>query len=340
MEKKFNHPIVICMTPVVNEGWVLERFISATSLWADVIIIGDQNSQDNTREITAKYDKVILIDNPHKDYNEVGMREILYEAARKVHAPKKVLISLDADEILSANFHSSAEWSSILDLPVGSIIRMPIHNLNPDMQTYTPLFILYCGFVDDGTAKLTGDIMHSIRTPWPSAPETLIYQTSCLIVLHYAHVNIERVRAKYRWYSAYEKISRGNEGISSLRFYRKYYADLKNFPIKPEWFNYYNQNGIDITSIHFQYDYSHDYRVLEYLDEYGAQFFRKCDLWDQHWVAFAKGKKENPERFADPRTWLDRMALRYAMATLNKYPKRSKWLFQRFVDAIFKILGY
>ena len=35
---------IICLTPVKNEGWILERFLKCTSLWADYIIIADQSS--------------------------------------------------------------------------------------------------------------------------------------------------------------------------------------------------------------------------------------------------------------------------------------------------------
>ena len=39
---------VICMTPVKNEEWIMERFLAAASLWADCIIVADQHSQDRT----------------------------------------------------------------------------------------------------------------------------------------------------------------------------------------------------------------------------------------------------------------------------------------------------
>ncbi len=44
-------PVLICLTPIRNEAWILERFLQCASLWADYIIIGDQNSDDGSREI-------------------------------------------------------------------------------------------------------------------------------------------------------------------------------------------------------------------------------------------------------------------------------------------------
>ena len=43
-------PKLIVITPVKNESWILEKFLTFTSLWADYIIIADQNSTDNSIE--------------------------------------------------------------------------------------------------------------------------------------------------------------------------------------------------------------------------------------------------------------------------------------------------
>jgi glycosyltransferase involved in cell wall biosynthesis len=47
-------PTIICLTPVKNEAWLLDRFLQATSLWADFIIIADQMSTDGSQEIAKK----------------------------------------------------------------------------------------------------------------------------------------------------------------------------------------------------------------------------------------------------------------------------------------------
>lgn len=41
-----NRPQIIVVTPIKNEDWILDRFLSTTSLWADNIIIADQCSTD------------------------------------------------------------------------------------------------------------------------------------------------------------------------------------------------------------------------------------------------------------------------------------------------------
>ena len=63
-------PLLICLTPVYNEAWILPAFLKATSLWADYIIIADQMSTDGSRDIYKDYDKVIMVDNPRKEMHQ------------------------------------------------------------------------------------------------------------------------------------------------------------------------------------------------------------------------------------------------------------------------------
>ena len=68
-------PKIICLTPVLNEAWILDRFLKCASLWADHIIIADQGSTDGSVEIAKRYEKVIFIDNKTDgDFNEMKMR--------------------------------------------------------------------------------------------------------------------------------------------------------------------------------------------------------------------------------------------------------------------------
>ena len=99
-------PLLICMTPIRNEAWVLHAFLKATSIWADYIIIADQLSTDGSREIALSYPKVILIDNNHPDYNEADRQKMLIDRARQIEGDK-ILFGLDADEIFAANFQET-----------------------------------------------------------------------------------------------------------------------------------------------------------------------------------------------------------------------------------------
>src|SRR5437773_12541499 len=63
--KTVSDPVrVVVVTPVRNEAWILERFLSVTSRFADHIIVADQRSSDDSRAICSRYGKVTVIDNP------------------------------------------------------------------------------------------------------------------------------------------------------------------------------------------------------------------------------------------------------------------------------------
>jgi len=80
-------PTVICLTPIKNESWILDRFIQCASLWADHIIIADQQSTDESRVIAGRYSKVTLIENSSATYSEKERQQLLLEAARKIPGP-------------------------------------------------------------------------------------------------------------------------------------------------------------------------------------------------------------------------------------------------------------
>jgi Glycosyl transferase family 2 len=146
-------PLVICLTPIKDEAWILERFLKCASLWADHIIIADQQSNDESKEIARSFPKVRLIENSSATFNEPERQQLLIGEARKILGPK-IVMALDADEFLTANFLTSPEWETILHAAVGTVIRF--HWL----EVFADTSGLCCfrfpwdppiGLVDDGT---------------------------------------------------------------------------------------------------------------------------------------------------------------------------------------------
>src|SRR5437899_2901721 len=126
-------PALVCVTPVRNEAWILDRFLSCASLWADHIVIADQCSEDGSRDIARSHPKVLLVDNPALAYNEEHRQQLLLEAARQIPG-RRVIIALDADEALSANWMSSPEWKSLLAAGEGTVLRFQWVNICPDLR--------------------------------------------------------------------------------------------------------------------------------------------------------------------------------------------------------------
>lgn len=109
-----DRPLIIAITPVHNEAWVLEAFLTCTSSWADYIIIADQHSTDGSREIASQFPKVTLIDNPCEEWVEYECRAKLLEEAAKIEGDK-IIFGIDADEFLSEGFDKTEGWMRIIN---------------------------------------------------------------------------------------------------------------------------------------------------------------------------------------------------------------------------------
>src|SRR5687768_525765 len=113
-------PPIVVLTPLKNDAWILRRFLEVTSAFADRIVIADQNSTDGGREICAEFDRVTLIDNPDEKFNEAERQQLLIATARSLVPMPRILIALDADEILAANAMGSEGWQVMLDAAPGT----------------------------------------------------------------------------------------------------------------------------------------------------------------------------------------------------------------------------
>src|SRR4051794_12601821 len=99
----------ICLTPTRNEAWVIRHFLAAASTWADKVIVADQSSTDGTAEALGNFAKASLVRNESLVFDERHRQNLLLGRAREMQG-KRILIALDADEALSANCASTAEW--------------------------------------------------------------------------------------------------------------------------------------------------------------------------------------------------------------------------------------
>ncbi len=335
MSIKTTKPVVICLTPIKNEAWILDRFLSCASLWADYIIIADQNSDDGSAEVAKKYNKVIYVHNPPEKYfNEYSMRSILFDEARKIPG-KRLLVAVDADEALSANVLNSAEWKTILNSEPGTIVQFQLINIRPDLEScWKVISNSPRGFMDDGS-EYVADRIHTNHVPLPhSAPKIICNEIK---LLHFQYVDWNRMESKHRWYQCWERIN--NPTRSSIEIFRQYHHMymLKSFEIRKldaDWFLAYQDKGVDMTSIYKEGSYWWDKVVLKYIDEFGAAYFQKEAIWGTSWVEKARiyGYKDL-EKFRDPRSII--------MKLLGRYRKRTLLYYDNFfIKRIDKILKY
>ena len=322
-----NVPTVICLTPVKNEAWILERFLKCASLWADHIILADQNSDDGTQEIAQRFPKVHLIHNTSDTYDEYARQKLLIDAARQIPGPR-LLIALDADEFLSANYMSSPEWKTLLCAEPGTVIGFPWSNVRSDMQHFwDPMGEWDWGFMDDGTEH-TGYAIHSPRVPHPMKAVKIAVRD--IHVLHYQYTDWERMESKHRWYQCWERINHPHRRAISIyrQYHHMYFVPHANLqPLPREWLQGYEERGIDMTSVRRLPFYYWDKGVVEWLAQYGTRRFRRESIWDVDWGQKAQnmGLDLSGVDLRDPRSGQDRRVqqwLRYTRSRGNRLPVR------------------
>jgi glycosyltransferase involved in cell wall biosynthesis len=307
----------IVVTPVRNEAWILDRFLSCASLWADHIVVADQGSTDGSPEIAARHPKVTLIENPGREYDEGARQRLLLEAARGFPG-RRLIFALDADEILAAGWMESEAFARLGDAPPGTAVRMRWANVLPGLRScWLPDEEIVFGFVDDG-AEHRGERIHSVRLPVAdSAPSVSLPDVR---VLHYQYADWERMKSKQRWYQCWEQINRPDK--RPIQLYRQYHhmdaiPPERIQPMPDAWVAPYEAEEIDMRSPPARDDRPWDDEVAAWVREYGTRRFRKLDIWDGGWEA------------ADPRGPLTRLVHRWLRATQPAYHRARIRVVQR-----------
>jgi hypothetical protein len=299
---------IICMTPACNEDWVLERQLACASLWADHILVADQRSTDRSRDIIKSFPKAVLIDNPSPVYNIGEARLLLLAEARKIKGPR-VLVALDADEILSATVLTSTAWKAAQSLPVGTVLTLDLPLIEADFATYTwfdDSFAMTIGLIDgDDGGEMAAPPMHEPRLPIaPGAPHVPIPDVT---VMHLQTHYRARFLAKHRWYQCWEVL---NGTMSPGKIFRLYHRliirdrDLPVHPVPHDWVAGYVAQGIALNPGYPAKErFWWERQTLALMEEHGAARFASIAIWDHDWVGYASelGLPE-PERFADPRS--------------------------------------
>ena len=294
-------PSIIVLTPLKNDAWILRRFLEVTSSFADRIFIADQGSTDGSLEICHRFDKVTVIDNSSGDYDEASRQKLLIDAARTLLPLPRILVALDADEILAANAMSSPDWQRMLTAAPGTgiVFEKPNLYLSPAHCERRPVDFPGA-FVDDGTTRHQPKRIHSPRLPAGRATLAL----EGVKFLHYALVRPEAQKAKMRMYAALENVM----GTKSLYWRRRYYWSRRVLqamgPVEAtpaEWFTAWEERGIDMRTIEDVQPYWQDIATLDLLLKSGSRRFWLDDVWEKDWRMFLREQRRSGNVNPPPR---------------------------------------
>lgn len=314
-------PLLIVLTPVFNEAWILPAFLKATSLWADYIIIADQMSTDGSREIYKKFAsqenqcKLIVIDNPRKEMHQAATRRLLFDAAKKIEGDK-ILFALDADEFLSGNFPETEGWETILNSEPGDVFKFRWMLLNEDGKRYRiPVKMPYywAAHVNDDVmkGKFPDNFIDEWRLPWPKHVNHE-YVIDDISFLHLHNMNSLRQRNKTIYYQILQYLHPSNTK-GGIYFNRRYNSKhiYEYFPLPENAYAFYKNHGLDIyQNLNLQDEGAHYVQVVRSkIEEFGSLAFRKLDIWDEEFL-----QKYN---LKDPRRPIDRLMHWYLRKTQN-----------------------
>jgi len=298
-------PKIIVITPVRNEAWVLGAFLICTSSWADHIILADHHSEDETREIAKKYEKVILIDNPTFEWYESECRARLLEEACKIPGDK-VIFGLDADEFLSEGFEKTESWQKIIHSQGNEIFCFNWLNLYDDFRTaeYTDMHFEWAAHFD-GTVDVVAEYrkrethaVHCARVPCLEVCQYI--NVDDFWVVHLAKLNHEKVRQKNDFYQVtwVDKNKEKHNPISMYRGYSKFYPDQLAHLETPVKLCRMGDDR-DYSSLVQTADYGRHYvdEMVRVFQREGTAKFAKLCIWDNPYLKAAGIKPEIPLRY-------------------------------------------
>ena len=250
-------PKVIVLCPIHNDAWTLHRFLSVTSTFADHIIVADQASTDGSQAICKEFPKVILLDYPNDSLRT--RRVLLVNEARKIEGPR-LLLAIDADEILSSNLVTSLEWQTLLSSPPGTIIAICRIELWKTPLYYKPIYPINrynwmtFGFMDDGSEYDPGGGGVFIGNRLIETPGKRVLQLNEIVLLHYQYTDFQRAQSKTQWYQCFDRSNDPKRNPTQLhRFYNQYISENLRYapqPVDMEWFRGWQERGIDVTTVH------------------------------------------------------------------------------------------
>ncbi len=225
---------IICLMPVKNEAWVIEASLKRITKWADIIIVADQHSEDNTRNICLKFDKVKLIQNNAIEFNEKERQMLLLSEARK-YGLNNLIFALDADEFIPDDFDVSKMKLIYEKNREGATLYFKWANLCSTGSKYWESEFLPFGFIDDGNTEHNPKLIHSPRVP-VLTNKVYIIETN---IIHLQYLNQNRLNHKQLWYYFYELTHLKEK--NSIKLFRKYThmyfrSSIKNQKnIKDKW---------------------------------------------------------------------------------------------------------
>lgn len=288
-----NRPTIVVVTPVRNEAWVMDAFLTCASSWADHIILADQHSDDGTREIAARYGKVILVDNNLSEMNQAAARELLFREVDKIEG-EKIVFALDADEFLSEGFDQTEGWRRIMQSTPNEIFCFKWLNLYGDFRHAVPNtgFMEWACHFSSGVSlaqeyhNCERRAVHEMRIPCVPETKASYICIDDIRFVHLARVNLVRQRNKEAFYqvSSVAKLQKRMSAIGLYRFYNPTRPETET--LKDDVVLYTGNNTVDANGLVKTGDIGQYYidEMIRIFKRDGYRKYLKIDIWENPYL--------------------------------------------------------
>jgi hypothetical protein len=273
---------IIALLPVKNEAWVLPHTLACLSGFCDVVLIHDQQSTDGSREIAARFPKVVWIESPDSKICEQA-RWQLWDVARQYDG-QNLLWCTDADELVSPLRVQAFLHNRSNALTSGAVVDALYCHVWNDPGQYRAGLGVYApywkavGIVDDRRRDYDRSRslpfheervpigLDAVRLPAEGAP-----------VLHLQWLLPNRSQMRQAWYRCRELL----HGERNIRAINAQYAGtlpewhVPRAPIPPEWLE-----GVTLPDPDVDREPAwQQAEILEWFDLRGIELFEPLEIW-------------------------------------------------------------
>ena len=273
---------IIALMPVRNEAWILPHSLACLSAFCDVVLVGDRQSDDATREICGRFPKAVIVDAPARSRIREQRWQLL-DAARGYQG-HNLLWATDADELLSPAAARAFLARERVRLLPGTAVECRYYHLwngtsryRDDVSHYAPQW-KQVGFVDDRRSDFDRSNATALHEPRvPAGAEAPVVRAESLPLLHLQWVIPARNQLKQAWYRCREWLDGGRTAaaINELYALTRPDAQVPTTALPPAWVEGVSLPDPSADSVASW----HQRDILHWFDEYGVERFEPLEIW-------------------------------------------------------------
>ncbi|MGH9142406.1 MAG: glycosyltransferase [Vicinamibacterales bacterium] len=273
---------IIAMMPVRNEAWILPHSLACLSAFCDIILVSDQNSEDESREICRQFPKVVLLESSQRLVCEQARWQLL-DAARDFDGCN-MLWCTDADELMSPVLATRFVEAQRTELEPGTVVECLYYHLwhhldryRSDGANYGPYW-KEIGLRDDRRmdyGRSRSLPLHEPRVPLEGAARRV--RAANLPVLHLQWLLAERNQMKQAWYRCRELL----DGAKSTAAINAFYAvtlpnaRIPTAEVPPPWVDGLTMPDLSVDRLPSW----QEREIRGWFDQHSPEFFEPLEIW-------------------------------------------------------------